>query len=82
MAFAVAGALLISQGGCLQVVEEIDGNASFNERRAPAGDSFVIEGVSTTIGFLSKIVRDEEFVAGNVDTSFIDRYLSNSDAGS
>lgn len=45
-------------------------------------DSFVIEGVSTTIGFLSKIVRDEEFVAGNVDTSFIDRYLSNSGAGS
>ena len=45
-------------------------------------DSFVIEGVSTTIGFLSKIVRDEEFVAGDVDTSFIDRYLSNSDADS
>jgi acetyl-CoA carboxylase biotin carboxylase subunit len=45
-------------------------------------DSFVIEGVSTTIGFLSKIVRDEEFLAGDVDTSFIDRYLSNSDADS
>jgi len=45
-------------------------------------DSFVIEGVSTTIGFLSKIVRDEEFLAGDVDTGFIDRFLSNSDADS
>ena len=39
-------------------------------------DSFVIEGISTTIPFLSEITRDEHFVSGNVDTGFVDRFLS------
>ncbi len=38
-------------------------------------ESFVIEGVTTTIPFLSEITRDEQFVAGNVDTGFVDRFL-------
>ena len=39
-------------------------------------DAFVIEGITTTIPFLSEITRDERFVAGNVDTGFVDRFLS------
>jgi acetyl-CoA carboxylase biotin carboxylase subunit len=39
-------------------------------------DSFVIEGITTTIPFLSEITRDEQFVRGNVDTGFVDRFLS------
>jgi len=39
-------------------------------------DSFVIEGVSTTIGFLSRITRDPDFVSGKVDTGFVARMLA------
>ncbi len=35
----------------------------------------VIEGISTTIPFLADITRDEQFVAGGVDTGFVDRFL-------
>ena len=39
-------------------------------------DSFVIEGVFTTIPLLSRITRDPQFVAGNVDTGFVERFLA------
>jgi acetyl-CoA carboxylase biotin carboxylase subunit len=39
-------------------------------------DSFVIEGVSTTIGVLSRIARDPHFVSGKVDTDFVSRFLT------
>jgi len=39
-------------------------------------DSFVIEGISTTIGILSRITRDPHFVSGNVDTGFVARLLA------
>jgi acetyl-CoA carboxylase biotin carboxylase subunit len=35
----------------------------------------VIEGVHTTRDFLAEIVRDEEFVAGRIDTHFIERFM-------
>ena len=38
-------------------------------------DSFVIEGVTTTIGLLSRIARDPEFMSGQVDTGFVARLL-------
>ena len=38
-------------------------------------DSFVIEGISTTIPFLSRITRDPDFVSGKTDTSFVERFL-------
>jgi acetyl-CoA carboxylase biotin carboxylase subunit len=41
-------------------------------------DSFVVEGVSTTIGFLSRITRDPAFIAGTVDTGFVERFLAES----
>lgn len=39
-------------------------------------ESFVIEGVTTTIPFLSEITRDDQFVRGEVDTGFVDRFLA------
>jgi acetyl-CoA carboxylase biotin carboxylase subunit len=38
-------------------------------------DSFIIEGVETSIPFLSQITRDDEFIAGGVDTGFVERFL-------
>ena len=38
-------------------------------------NSFVIEGVATTIPFLSEIVESEGFQSGDVDTSFVDRFM-------
>lgn len=39
-------------------------------------DNFLVEGVPTTLGFLSRILRDPRFVKGGVDTSFVDRLMS------
>ena len=38
--------------------------------------SFVIEGVHTTLPLLAEVVRDERFVKGDVDTSFLDRFMA------
>ena len=38
--------------------------------------SFVIEGVHTTIPFLAEVAQDERFVKGEVDTSFLERFLA------
>jgi len=35
----------------------------------------VIEGVHTTADFIAEIVRDDEFVAGDIDTHFIERFM-------
>ena len=45
-------------------------------RARHALESFVVEGIKTTIPFLHSITLDEEFVAGRVDTGFVDRFLS------
>ena len=39
-------------------------------------DSFVIEGIPTTIGLLARITRDPSFVSGEVDTGFVERFLA------
>jgi acetyl-CoA carboxylase biotin carboxylase subunit len=39
-------------------------------------DSFVVEGISTTIGLLSRITRDPHFVSGDMDTGFVARFLA------
>ena len=44
-------------------------------RGREALESFVIEGISTTIGYLSRITRDEAFQAGDTDTSFVERFM-------
>ena len=42
-------------------------------RMAQALDSFILEGVTTTIPFLARIIRHPDFVAGMVDTKFLER---------
>ncbi len=44
-------------------------------------DQFIIEGVPTTIPFLRRIVEDERFVAGDVDTGFVEHMLAESEEG-
>jgi acetyl-CoA carboxylase biotin carboxylase subunit len=38
-------------------------------------ESFVIEGVSTTIPFLAQVTHDERFIRGEVDTAFLERFM-------
>ncbi|MGH7567854.1 MAG: acetyl-CoA carboxylase biotin carboxylase subunit [Gemmatimonadales bacterium] len=42
-------------------------------RMRQALDSFIIEGVTTTIPFLSRVMRHPDFGAGKVDTKFLER---------
>jgi biotin carboxylase len=39
-------------------------------------DHMVIEGIPTTIPFLRKILDDEHFIAGDVDTGFVARMMA------
>jgi acetyl-CoA carboxylase biotin carboxylase subunit len=38
-------------------------------------NSFVIEGVATTLPFLARILEDPDFQSGNVDTRFVERFM-------
>ncbi|MGE3526372.1 MAG: acetyl-CoA carboxylase biotin carboxylase subunit, partial [Gemmatimonadales bacterium] len=42
-------------------------------RMGQALDSFILEGVTTTIPFLARVIRHPDFAAGNVDTKFLER---------
>jgi len=42
-------------------------------RMRQALDSFIIEGVTTTIPFPSRVMRHPDFIAGKVDTKFLER---------
>jgi acetyl-CoA carboxylase, biotin carboxylase subunit len=42
-------------------------------RMRQALDSFIIEGVTTTIPFLGRVMRHPDFLAGRVDTKFLER---------
>ena len=48
-------------------------------RARHALEHFIIEGVPTTIPFLRRIVDDEYFVRGEVDTGFVARMMAESD---
>jgi acetyl-CoA carboxylase, biotin carboxylase subunit len=36
-------------------------------------DTFILEGVTTTIPFLARVIRHPDFVAGTIDTKFLER---------
>ena len=36
-------------------------------------ESFIIEGVTTTIPFLARVMQNPRFQAGDVDTKFLER---------
>ena len=42
-------------------------------RMGQALESFILEGVTTTIPFLTRLIRHPDFVAGQVDTRFLER---------
>ena len=42
-------------------------------RMSQALDSFIVEGVTTTIPFLKSVIHHPDFVAGEVDTKFLER---------
>jgi acetyl-CoA carboxylase biotin carboxylase subunit len=42
-------------------------------RMALALDSFILEGPTTTIPFLARVIRHPDFVAGTIDTKFLER---------
>ena len=42
-------------------------------RMGLALDSFILEGVTTTIPFLARVIRHPDFAAGRVDTKFLER---------
>ncbi len=42
-------------------------------RMGQALDSFILEGVTTTIPFLARVIRHPDFVAGQIDTRFLER---------
>jgi acetyl-CoA carboxylase biotin carboxylase subunit len=42
-------------------------------RMGQALDSFILEGVITTIPFLSRVIRSPAFVSGQIDTRFLER---------
>jgi acetyl-CoA carboxylase biotin carboxylase subunit len=46
-------------------------------RMSRALEMFVVEGIYTTIPLHQKIMRDSDFRAGNFDTKFMERFLSN-----
>jgi acetyl-CoA carboxylase, biotin carboxylase subunit len=42
-------------------------------RMGQALDSFILEGVTTTIPFLARVIRHPDFVKGTIDTRFLER---------
>jgi acetyl-CoA carboxylase, biotin carboxylase subunit len=49
-------------------------------RARGALDTFVVQGIHTTLPLLSAIVRDEGFIRGDVDTRYVERFLSDPNA--
>ena len=45
-------------------------------RMSRALEMFIVEGIHTTIPLHRKILADPDFRAGNVDTTFIERFLA------
>jgi acetyl-CoA carboxylase biotin carboxylase subunit len=37
-------------------------------------DEYILDGIGTTIPFYREILRDEEFVSGQLDTGYIERF--------
>ena len=44
------------------------------DRLGRALDEYEVSGITTTLPFFREVVRDEEFIAGRLDTGFISRF--------
>ena len=58
------------------IVHGKDRNESIAKMKSALGE-FVIDGISTNIDFLYKILEDEDFINNNYDTSFIAKKFAN-----
>lgn len=58
------------------IVHGKDRNESIAKMKSSLGE-FVIDGISTNIDFLYKILEDEDFISNNYDTSFIAKKFAN-----
>ena len=58
------------------IVHGKDRNESIAKMKSALGE-FVIDGISTNIDFLYKILEDEDFISNNYDTSFITKKFAN-----
>jgi len=56
-----------------KVIVHGNNRAEALSRMGQALDSFILEGVTTTIPFLARVIRHPDFVAGKVDTRFLER---------
>jgi acetyl-CoA carboxylase biotin carboxylase subunit len=45
-------------------------------RLSRALDEYVVAGIKTTIPFFKQILKDQSFLAGDIDTGFIDRWMT------
>jgi acetyl-CoA carboxylase, biotin carboxylase subunit len=50
------------------------------DRLRRALDEYQVGGIKTTLAFFRKLIRDHEFIAGQLDTGFIDRFNARRDA--
>ena len=50
-------------------------------RMARALDMFIVEGIHTSIPLHRRIMKDAEFIAGRIDTKFMERFLAEANAG-
>jgi len=50
------------------------------DRLRRALDEYELTGIKTTLRFFRELVRDEEFIAGRLDTAFISRFRARRDA--
>lgn len=57
-----------------KVIVHADSRKEAIERMNRSLDEYIIEGVKTTIPFFKKILRDPDFVAGDIDTNFLERH--------
>lgn len=58
------------------IVHGKDRNESIAKMKSALGE-FVIDGISSNIDFLYKILEDEDFISNNYDTSFISKKFAN-----
>ena len=56
-----------------KVIVHGNNRAEALNRMGQALDSFILEGITTTIPFLARVIRHPDFVAGTVDTKFLER---------
>ena len=58
------------------IVHGKDRNESIAKMKSALGE-FVIDGINTNIDFLYRILKDEDFISNNYDTSFIAKKFAN-----